>query len=72
MQVKETYPNTRRRQRLNEECEGLLLHQVKGRTKNHNIFKSLWKKIYMMIEAVVLVAAFTLALLLMVGKIYYP
>ncbi len=63
MLVKEIYSNRRRRQRLDEECERLLLHQVKSRTKKHNILKSLCKKIYMMIETVVLIIVFAIALL---------
>ena len=64
MLVKELYSNRKRKQRLNGECEKLSLHQVEGRTKKHNIFKSLWKNIYMMIETVVLLFAFAMALLL--------
>jgi hypothetical protein len=70
MLTKEIYPNRMHRQRLNGEFERFLLHQVKGRKKNHNIFKSLWKKIYMMIKTVVLLIVFAMALLL-IGR-YEP
>ena len=72
MLTKEMYPNMRRRQRLNGEFEISLPHQVKGGTKDYNIFKSLWQKTYMLIEAVVLLAACALAMLFMVGRKYYP